>query len=235
MPRTVKKSQKSVIKRRERRIIGLFIDGINLDRATKRLQRKIALTSLVQSLSMGGELAVCRYYTVIPNEDDARQLAFLDAVSRAGLTVLLKRLPPIGSTRKVSTNLEMASDITAFALGCSKFCEEYVYRPADKRKEPSRPQSFVSSSRLSINPRILGNTDKSLEKGSTLPTDKDTLIKRIAIIVCPEQELAYPISLANELGVDTVTADFSNPRARNIMKSSAKWIDLSTSESIWRD
>jgi len=235
MPRIIKKTKKSIIKRRERRIIGLFIDGINLDRATRRLQRKIALSSLVQSLSVGGDVALCRYYTVIPNEDDARQLAFLDAVSRAGLTVLLKRLPPIGSTKQVNTNLEMASDITAFAFGCTKFCEEYVYRPADRTEEPRRPHSFVSSARLSMNPRTQANTDKTPEEGSPLTNDKDTLIKRVAIIVCPEQELAYPISLANELGVDTVTADFSNPRTRNIMKSSAKWIDLSTSESIWRD
>lgn len=231
-----KKSPRSIIKRRQKRIVGIFIDGICLDRATRRLQRKISMPALVRSLSAGSEIAACRYYTVIPNEDDARHLAFLDAVSRSGLTVLVKRLPPKGITRQVSTDIEMASDITAFALGWDKFCDEYVYRPADPPRENSRTNTLVPSRNLSIKPSSphgAMNTVKAKESNDSL--GKETLIKRIAVIVCPNQEMAYPISLANQVGVDTVTADFANPRTHNIMKSSAKWIDLSTSETIWRN
>src|SRR5690606_8296126 len=56
-----------------------------------------------------------------PYEDDSRQRAFLDAVRRAGLQVVVKRLPPKGITRQVSVEVEMASDIVAFGLGQNSF------------------------------------------------------------------------------------------------------------------
>ena len=230
MPPATRKKTSTVIKRREKRILGIFIDGVGLDRATRRMHQKIEMSALVQSLSTGSQLAVCRYYTVIPHEDDSRQLAFLDAVAKAGLTVVVKRLPPKGITRQVTTDVEMAVDITAFSLGCTTFCGDYVYRPADNQYA-QRPGRMMVPSRRLVEPR----EEPETVRASSGDASDGTRIRRIATVVCPTQETAYSISLANELGVDTVTADFANPRARNIMKSSAKWIDLSTSETIWRN
>ncbi len=224
MPPVRKKAEK-IIKRREKRILGIFIDGVGLDRATRRLQRRVSMSALVQALSTGASVSACRYYTVIPHEDDSRQLAFLDAVSHAGLTVIVKRLPPKGVTRQVTTDVEMSADIIAFSHGCETFPEEYVYRPAERISAP-RVRPLVSSQRLA---------SLSTERENENAIQGGEKIRRIVTVVCPDQEIAYPISLANGIGVDTVTADFANPKARNLMKSSAKWIDLSTSESIWRD
>ena len=65
----------SVIKRKVRRRMGLFIDATGLDRATRRLDKKIDLASLVKGLSSGLKIEVARYYCLIPYEDDARQFA----------------------------------------------------------------------------------------------------------------------------------------------------------------
>ena len=94
-----------VIKRRQSKLLGLFIDGTGLDRATRRLNRRVDLTALVRGVTSGIKPSVARYYTLIPYEDDSRQRAFLDAVSRAGLSVIVKRLPPKGVTRQVSVDV----------------------------------------------------------------------------------------------------------------------------------
>ena len=41
--------------------------------------------------------------------------------------------------------------------------------------------------------------------------------------------------IARELGADTVTADFAQFNTGDVLKSAAKWIDLSDSETIWRE
>lgn len=230
--RSQNKAKKGIIRRRETRVLGLFIDGIGLDRAARRLHRKVDMASLVKGLSVGASLAVCRYYTVIPHEDDARQLAFLDAVARAGLTIIVKRLPPKGVDRQVSTDLEMAADIVAFSLGQTTFTPDSEYRPAEPQIRESRP--LVSSLRLSAPKREDDAQEAEGDKAEIPAQETSGTVKRIVTIVCPSAEIAYPISLANHFGADTVTADFSAPRMRNILKSSAKWIDLSTSETIWR-
>lgn len=81
------------IKKREKRVVGLFIDGTGLDRATRRINRKVNMSALVRGVTSGINPIVARYYTLIPYEDDSRQRAFLDAVARAGLSVIVKRLP----------------------------------------------------------------------------------------------------------------------------------------------
>ncbi|RIL03501.1 MAG: hypothetical protein DCC75_12915, partial [Proteobacteria bacterium] len=83
---------KGVVKRTERRVLGLFIDGTGLDRATRRINRKVDMSSLVKGVTSGIPPTIARYYTLIPYEDDSRQRAFLDAVMRAGLSVIVKRL-----------------------------------------------------------------------------------------------------------------------------------------------
>lgn len=64
---------------------------------------------------------------------------------------------------------------------------------------------------------------------------QETQVVRIVTVVCPSRELSYPISLISKLGVDTVTADFGRFSGDDILKSSAKWIDLSDSETIWKE
>lgn len=104
-------------KRKVRRRLGLFIDGVGLDRATRRLDRKVDLARLVAGLTSGLKPEIARYYTLVPYEDDARQFAFLDAVERAGLKVVVKRLPPKGVKRQVSMDVHMASDLMSYSFG----------------------------------------------------------------------------------------------------------------------
>lgn len=214
---------KGVVRRRERRSIGLFIDGTGLDRATRRINRKVDLAALVRGVASGLTPAVARYYTLVPNEDDSRQRAFLDAVARAGLTVIVKRLPPKGVTRQVSVDLEMASDIVAFSLGIKKFGQTYQYLPTDSvARELAREQEVDA-----LTNNVASEEDSKRESNGTE--------NRSVVVVCPSRELAYPMSLAGEFGVDTTTADFGQFATGDIMKSAAKWIDLSDSETIWRD
>lgn len=214
------------IKRREKRIVGLFIDGTGLDRATRRLNRKVEMTALVRGVTSGITPTVARYYTLVPYEDDSRQRAFLDAVSKAGLTVIVKRLPPKGITRQVSVDLEMAADMVAFALGHTQFSRENEYLPSDT---PTRGSSLYSPSSPTQ-----GN-EVSEEKTSVETTGSETPTTQSIVVVCPSRELAYPISLAKDVGADTTSADFGQFNTGDILKSASKWIDLSNSETIWRE
>lgn len=218
---------KGKVKRTQRRTIGLFIDGTGLDRATRRINRKVDMSALVKGVTSGLSPVVARYYTLIPYEDDSRQRAFLDAVTRAGLAVIVKRLPPKGITRQVSVDVEMAADIVAFALGHSRFSTLSEYFPGmlDGNASPvmSAPKSNGSSAEKPTVPEE--STETSTKSNEA----------RIVTVVCPSRDLAYPISLVKELGVDTVSADFGNFVGSDVLKSAAKWIDLSDSETIWRD
>lgn len=214
---------KGIVKRTERRVIGLFIDGTGLDRATRRINRKVDMASLVRGVTSGTAPVVARYYTIIPYEDDSRQRAFLDAVARAGLRVVVKRLPPKGVNRQVSVDVEMAADIVAFALGHSSFSTLSEYSTeggfhGDFDSGAPRPAERPET------PRSDGREDPPARPES-----------RIITVVCPSRDLAYPISLVKELGVDTLSADFGKFNAGDVLKSAAKWIDLSDSETIWRD
>ena len=208
---------KGIVKRTEKRVLGLFIDGTGLDRATRRINRKVDMTALVRGVTSGINPVVARYYTLIPYEDDSRQRAFLDAVSRAGLRVVVKRLPPKGVTRQVSVEVEMAADIVAFALGHSSFSSLSEYTP-----EGITPPQF--------SPRPASAPET---RAPEVPAPR-AAEQRVITVVCPGRDLAYPISLVKELGVDTVNADFGQFNSGDILKSAAKWIDLSDSETIWR-
>lgn len=227
---------KGVVKRSEKRVVGLFIDGTGLDRATRRLNRKVELANLVRGVTSGITPVVARYYTIVPYEDDSRQRAFLDAVSRAGLRVIVKRLPPKGVTRQVSTDAEMSADIVAFALGHSTFSDLSEWKSdshsGDYSKSantiPMMPKSGSVESDDSDEQPPTTTEDSSQPPRSQLPE------KRSVIVVCPSRDIAYPISLVKELNVDTINADFSQLHGGDVLKSAAKWIDLSTSETIWR-
>ncbi len=202
------------VKRSVRRNFAVFIDGTSLDRATKRLQKKIDLPALVRGICSGAQPTIARYYTIVPFEDDSRQRAFLEAVERSGLSVIVKRLPPKGITRQVSVDLEMAADIVAFASG---------------RQDLPKETENLEQVAVAINEDVATekSTPETVNNIKTLPE------KRSIIVVCPSRELAYPISLANSFGADTTTADFA--KTGDVLKSAAKWIDLSASETIWKE
>ncbi len=222
-------------KRTKRRVLGLFIDGTGLDRATRRIKRKVNLRALVRGVTSGIEPIVARYYTLIPYEDDSRQRAFLDAVNRAGLSVIVKRLPPKGVSRQVSVEAQMSADIIAFALGHFKFSDLSEY------KVEQEPLSVEYSSTAMTPEHEIKKEQQVLEKAkpteeiARLDDPNASDIEKIITVVCPAKDVAYAISLAAEFGVDTVTADFGKFNSSDLLKSAAKWIDLSDSETIWRE
>jgi hypothetical protein len=200
-----------VIKRRIKRRVGLFIDGVGLDRATRRLERKVDMSRLVAGLTSGLQIEIARYYTLVPYEDDARQFAFLDAVARAGLEVVTKRLPPKGVKRQVSMDVHMATDLIAFS--CGKFIrkdggEQGLANPRSELIEPTPP----------------GEKDGSPEQE----------IKRVAVLVCPTREMSYAIYVSNKLGVETSLSDFGLYGTSDGWLGVDRWVDLSNSETIWR-
>jgi len=242
-----KKLGKGVVKRKQRRVLGLFIDGTGLDRATRRMNRKVDMPRFVRGVTSGIVPVVARYYTLIPYEDDSRQRSFLDALRRAGLRVIVKRLPPKGVARQVAVDVEMASDIVAFALGHQSFSELSEYTSSDNSRDNSSEHKTLS---LAIRKQIKtgdlsdapDDKGESREEGSVESKASDgaagqgsSNIHRIVTVVCPSRDLSYSISLVGELGVDTVTADFGQFNANDVLKSAAKWIDLSDSETIWRE
>jgi hypothetical protein len=226
-----------LIKKKEKRVVGVFIDGVNLDRATRRINRKVDLRALVKGVCSGSTPVVARYYTVIPHEDDSRHRAFLDAVARAGLTVIVKRLPPKGIERQVTTDIEMAADIVAFSLGLSSFSKENEYLPLELEAAKQYAASSNGSSRreqAELDPQSLPQAHRS--GGPLLHLDPETQnTRRSVVVICPSRELSYPTGLVKNLGADTTTADFSKLAGGDVLKSAAKWIDLSGSESIWKE
>ncbi len=228
------KTSAGVIKRSEQRAIGIFIDGTGLDRATRRINKKISMQALLKNLSLGLEPVVARYYTLIPYEDDSRQRAYLDAVQRAGFQVVVKRLPPKGITRQVLVDTEMSADIVAFAFGYTNFSSINELEQHEQKHFESKTISFVKDhSPIDDNNK---NFDTSDDKEKPEKAILNESIKKIITIVCPSQELTYSISLANDLHAETVTADFGKVNTnKNILKSASKWVDLSDSETIWRD
>ncbi len=230
------------IKKREKRVVGLFIDGTGLDRATRRINRKVDMSALVRGVTSGLTPVVARYYTLIPYEDDSRQRAFLDAVARAGLTVIVKRLPPKGITRQVSVDLEMAADIVAFSLGLSSFSKENEYMPAEQFPRASAAMAAPASQPVANFGRRKSPAPAAAPAAATdsgdralLARDADLSAQRSIVVVCPSRELAYPLGMVKDLGCDTTSADFGQFNTGDVLKSAAKWIDLSDSETIWRD
>ena len=232
-----KAEEKLVVKRPLHRIFGLFVDGIGLDRATRRLNRRVDIAALARGVTSGIPPVVARYYTLIPNEDDSRHHAFLDAVARAGFQVVVKRLPPKGVNRQVSIDPEMAADMVAFSLGHSDFSTLGSYQELEEKNEeprlnrifPGAPRLYTPAAPLSEEPR-----QETAPEQEDLHAD-DKRIQKVMVVVCPSRELVYPISLVKEFGADTVTADFSFSHRDDVLKSAAKWIDLSNSETIWKN
>lgn len=221
------------IKKREKRVVGLFIDGTGLDRATRRINRKVDMSGLVRGVTSGIAPVVARYYTLVPYEDDSRQRAFLDAVAKAGLSVIVKRLPPKGITRQVSIDLEMAADMVAFAHGLTSFSKENEYMPVDSASRASSihtPAQFVRRQQAEI---AAQSQEEESPAEQAIPDIKTA--PRSIVVVCPSREIAYPLTLIKDISADTTTADFGQFNTGDVLKSAQKWIDLSDSETIWRD
>ncbi|MCC6932657.1 MAG: hypothetical protein IT292_05320 [Deltaproteobacteria bacterium] len=212
------KLKSGVIKRKQKRKLGLFIDGVGLDRATRRIDKRIDLTKLVSSLTNGLEPEIARYYTLIPHEDDARQLAFLDAVQRAGLEVVVKRLPPKNVKRQVAMDVHISCDLIGYSMG--------VFQDVNKQKEANSggTQQFGSI--------IMEEHEKTLSLN--LNAQRDSGVKRIAAIVCPTRELTYAIYMSHLLEVETSLVDFGLYGQSEGWRGIDHWVDLSTSETIWR-
>jgi hypothetical protein len=220
-----------LIKKTKRRVVGVFIDGIGLDRATRRLNRRIDLAALIKGVTSGLAPTLARYYTVVPHEDDSRHRSFLDAVSRAGLNVIVKRLPPKGITRQVTTDIEMSTDIVAYALGLSSFNKAFEYLPAEMQAVKNMS---VGGAKATISPADISESKR--QSGPLLNIDPQKAdITRSLIVICPTRELSYAMTLAKDLGADTTTADFGKFNKGDVLKSANKWIDLSDSETIWKD
>lgn len=233
---TIEEIRKGVLRRRERREFGLFIDGTGLDRATRRLKKRVDMPKFIRGVTAGAVPVVARYYTLIPYEDDSRQHSFLDALRRAGLRIVVKRLPPKGVQRQVSVDVEMAADIIAFGLGKSEFSvlSEYV-TPELSKNAPQRPLSLKVRQQIPA-----ANAKNSAPPAKEEPNvaekqEPSGPVQRVVTVVCPSRDLSYPIALIKELGVDTITADFGQFNNKDVLKSAAKWIDLSDSETIWKE
>lgn len=217
---------KGVVKRTEKQCIGVFVDGTGLDRAARRLERKIDMGNLLRGVSGGRNPVVARYYTIIPFEDDSRQRAYLDAVARAGFAVVVKRLPPKHITRQVSVDADMAADIAAFAFGFTDF------KKIDDQSDNTSRNDAPSIHRLK-RPEEQKNAAPEEESNGNGEAPSDT--KRVVTVICPSRDLAYALSLANDIGAETVTADFGQFQGQDVLKSASRWIDLSDSETIWRE
>ena len=131
MPKT-KLPPRPIIRRRVTKLISVFIDGTSLDRAARRLKRRISVKALLVSLEKMGTPLFARYYTLLPYEDDARQSSFLTAVERQGASVVFKRLPPKGIERQVSVDALIGADIAAYSAGMDQFLDIIdVIKPKD--------------------------------------------------------------------------------------------------------
>lgn len=224
-PRTAgRQSKKSigeppVVRRAVRRVVGLFIDGPSLDRAARRLNRRVDFSALIRGVCPGSAPVVARYYTVIPHDDDSRQRSFLDAVRGAGFDVIVKRLPPKGINRQVAVDPDMAADMLAFAHGHTSFAQSPELHDISLRATPPSE----------------GREEGGVSEDSSRPTEEpDTReIRRCVTVVCPSRELAYALWLSKQVGVETTTADFSKFASGDFMRTATKWMDLSDSETIW--
>ena len=213
-------NKEKVVIKREKKVIAVFIDGVGLDRACRRIKRKVNLAALVKGLTTGTVPVFARYYTIIPFEDDSRHRAFLDAVNRSGLDVIAKRLPPKTVERQVTIDSEISVDLMAFGLN---HLNNY-----DLSNDKIEFLSQYSGNQAFSNPDHQSNT---ADANQNLPEK----VKRIAIIVCPSRELSYALGFLKNIGVDTVSADFSDYAGSDVLKSAAKWVDLSDSQTIWQD
>ncbi len=191
-------ASKGYVRREQTHSIGVFLDGVSLDRAARRLNKKVDWKLLVKVISEGRIPKLLRYYTVIPHEDDARHHSFLSAVEGAGFQVIVKRLPPKGVNKNVTIDLEMASDVVAFGLGLSDL--------------PTSTEGTHES-----------RGDSNSPKSATTRTPEKSEI----ILICPPNDLEYPLRLIANRDAKITIVDFKGSGTSELIKVSSKWMDLS--------
>lgn len=224
-------------RRKVRRKVGIFVDGVGLDRATRRLHRKVDLSRFMASLTAGLAPEISKYYTLVPYEDDARQFAFLEAVERAGLEVCVKRLPPKTIKRPVTMDVHIGVDLILFCLGLSASGDrEEDDNSADAGFVNSAPfhSADDSGSQIISSSFSEESTSNQLIKDQPNPKTNSDAIREI-ILVCPNRELNYAIYQCHNLGARTSIADFGLHGHSEGWRGVDTWIDLSISETIWRD
>ena len=145
----------------------------------------------------------------------------LDAVERAGVEVITKRLPPKGVKRQVSMDVHIASDLVSFAYG------HFAEKAAEEEKANEAEHLLVGNGAPT-------STSNGNGTASEAPKAKEKDVKRVATIICPSRELSYAIFMANQMGIETSLADFGLYGQSDGWKGVDRWIDLSTSETIWR-
>ena len=190
---------KGFIRREQTHSIGVFLDGVNLDRATRRIGKKVDWKLLVKVIGEGRTPKLLRYYTVIPREDDARHHSFLTAVEGAGFQVIVKRLPPKGVNKTVTTDLEIASDLIAFGLGLSELSGSSEGSFETERVRNS-PNTTHNKSEI-----ILICPTNDLEYPLRLITSSDVKSSDVKITI----------------------VDFKGSGTSELVKVSSKWMDLS--------
>lgn len=239
---SAKRPDEIIVRRKVDKLFGIFIDGVELDRASKRMKRKIDFASLLKSLSAGQTPTIARYYTLLPQEDDSRHSAFLEAVAGTGLTVLSKRLPPKGITKQVSIAVEMAADMISFSLAREDFKDmssqtssgPFSIKPGKDTTANANVKSENRGGTL-VSPHKPIDSEVETEEGNAAnPRAFNPDLKIKIIVVCPSKELSYPLGLCNYFGATTVSADFGKYTGNDSLKSAGEWIDLENSETIWK-
>lgn len=108
-------------------------------------------------------------------------------------------------------DVHVASDLLAFAYG-----------------------SFTEASKEAEDPLKANEENSSGTQKRIIASSKPKETKRVATIVCPSRELSYALFSANQAGVDIALADFGLYGTSDGWRGVDRWIDLSTSETIWR-
>jgi hypothetical protein len=106
--------------------------------------------------------------------------------------------------------------------------------PSISRDQGSATAPEVNGTPVESTPEVASSGEPATDPVPAATSNK-TPIQRVVTVVCPGRDLSYAISLSRELGADTVSADFGQFNTGDVLKSAAKWIDLSDSETIWRD
>lgn len=219
----VQKLGQGRFRRKVKRKLCVLVDGTGLDRATKRLQKKIDMSRLFAGICEGLNADVARYYTLMPHEDDARQLAYLEAIDRAGFEVCMKRLPPKNVNRLVSVDVHIATDLLCYATDTIGSLNE-LEKTQGQSDDTSSLRAQDSGDKVGVSTVSVDSTDVQGSLG----------IQRLAVLVCPSREVSYAIYRASQLGVQVGLADFGMYGRSDCWRGVDRWIDLSTSETIWR-
>jgi hypothetical protein len=198
------------VRRAKPRKLGIFIDGVGLDRAAKRIERRIDWPLFAKVISEGLQADVAKYYSLLPIEDDARHHSYLAAVEAVGFQVHVKRLPPKGVNRVVSYDLEIATDLLNFCLS--------------KSLAGSTDEGFGKAQ-----PNNSGNRENS----ESIQHQNNSLSQPAPILVCPSRELEYPLQILHEKGFSVTVIDFLNGSGSDLLKYTSKWVNISEA-SIFR-